>query len=614
LAVPAITGVLSNDHDSAGAPIFATLVTPPNAGALSLHPDGSFDYQPASAFHGDDSFIYAAVNPAGHTDQATVTIHVVRVEFSIQVVRPDGSSLSTLAPGDDFLLQVSVEDLRTQPQGVFAAYLDVTWNSGLAVTTGPMQYTGPFTNGHPIDAVSPGLLDGVGGFAGLAPTGAGALSVCTIPMRAAAAGQLTFASNPADLLPYHAVLIYGENDLLPPSDIQFGFASINVAGPGIPNVDLALTITTPSGSPLTTLTLGQDFVLHVTVQDLQSVPHGVFAAYLDVTWEQTKAVATGPIHYSTAYANGNNTLTASPGLLDDAGAFAGTTELGGGPQELFSIPLRVLSAGLLTFTADPADNLPAHVVLVYGFNNPIPSDHVHYGAASAQITTPMPITSIDVASGTLFISGSAGADQLTVKVGHHAIFVKGMLGGTRIHQTLYTRFVQQIVANLGDGSDSLKVEGLPRISIFVDAGNGNDSVTVNGAPAVLLGGNGDDFLTGGRFRDLLIGGSGSDELRGSGGQDIIIGGATSYDQNLSALLAIQAEWNALTSYATRTANLLTGNSRFLQPLGVYLQRDHTDFSDSAVDSLLGGDDVNWLFNDSSDKTDLLRARPKRLAW
>src|SRR5207249_7942969 len=139
------------------------------------------------------------------------------------------------------------------------------------------------------------------------------------------------------------------------------------------------------------------------------------------------------------------------------------------------------------------------------------------------ITTEPTSPGVTVDNGVLLIMGSAGRDQLTVNVGSHLIFVKGTIGHTRINQRLTTRGLQQVVAQLGAGDDSLKIDGNNRVPIFVDAGDGNDTVTINAGSAVLLGGDGNDRLIGGRLRDVLIGGAGQDELRGNAGQDILIG-------------------------------------------------------------------------------------------
>src|SRR6185369_12876496 len=54
-------------------------------------------------------------------------------------------------------------------------------------------------------------------------------------------------------------------------------------------VDLTFTLTTTAGAPLTTVSIGQDFVLHLFAQDLRTTANGVFAAYLDVMYDGTKA-------------------------------------------------------------------------------------------------------------------------------------------------------------------------------------------------------------------------------------------------------------------------------------------------------------------------------------
>jgi len=814
LTVAAGQGVLVNDADLDGDPISAVLLAQPSNGSAALNADGSFVYTPSPGFHGDDSFRYQISDPDQKTTEATVTIHVVRVEYSIQLKRFDGSPLTSLAPGDDFVVQVYAQDLRADPEGVSAAYLDLVWDSSLALTTGPVQY-GDFGNAHPPgDPVAPGLVDEVGGTVAQ-PLGAGAYSVFAITMRATGIGNLTFSTDPADLLPDHAVRLSRDDNPVPANEIDFGSASVTIAtlnnhppqpaddfyqaikdatlttdstsgvlandidpdgdtftavlatqpthgtvnlfqdggfqyiptpgftgddsftyvandghvnsgpatvhiqvrsttnqppiatndtyttdqdqpifaaasfgvlsndfdpdcdpiiatltappghgsfalstdgsfiytpNPGFhgtdtfsylvsdpfgahspatatinvlpneaePDVALTLQITRPDGTLVGSLATGDDFVLHVFTQDERPIPHGVFAAFLDVTWDSAQAVATGPIQYSSTYGNVRGAQVASPGLIDEAGGVAGLAELGGGLFEVFSIPMRVTAAGPgpLSFFTNPADNLPAHDVLAYGFNQPVPEANVVYGNTTVAIAAPSPplTPGISIENGTLFIIGSSDRDQLSVNVGHHAIVVKGTLGGSRVNQKLYTRFVQHIIAALGDGNDSLKIDGIPHMPIVVDAGNGNDSVTVSGASCILLGSNGNDRLTGSRYRDLLIGGAGQDELRGNAGQDILIGGTAAYDENLLALIAIEAEWNTLLSYSARTANLASGSGPFVQPLGVSLQQDVTVFSDNAVDTLLGGGDLNWLFSESTDHINVIPSRTKRLSF
>jgi Ca2+-binding RTX toxin-like protein len=162
--------------------------------------------------------------------------------------------------------------------------------------------------------------------------------------------------------------------------------TVFVAPPEIPTVDFFLELTNPDGSPLTSLSPGQDFVLHVKTQDTSDPAHGVFAAYLDVSWDSRIAIATGPINYASTYAQGHfQSASVGAGLIDEVGGFAGISELGDGVFEVFSVPMRATSAGSLVFTADPADVAPITDVLVYSRNGSVPDENIRYGTAAIEV-------------------------------------------------------------------------------------------------------------------------------------------------------------------------------------------------------------------------------------
>jgi FtsP/CotA-like multicopper oxidase with cupredoxin domain len=85
LAVDAGTGVLFNDTST--NPLTASLVSGVANGALTLNPDGSFDYTSDTDFFGIDSFTYAASDSNGST-AATVFITVANVNDA-PVANPD---------------------------------------------------------------------------------------------------------------------------------------------------------------------------------------------------------------------------------------------------------------------------------------------------------------------------------------------------------------------------------------------------------------------------------------------------------------------------------------------------------------------------------------------
>lgn len=155
---------------------------------------------------------------------------------------------------------------------------------------------------------------------------------------------------------------------------------------GSAKVDLTMTVTKPDGSALTTLTPGQDFILHVFAKDLRTSPQGVFAVYQDITFDSTKATVTGPIVYKDPYNSGQSGSTTTAGLLDEVGSFASTlTPLGASIREILSIPMRASAAGTLVFTGDPADVSAQHDILVYGQDGGIPTSEIHYSSLAVEV-------------------------------------------------------------------------------------------------------------------------------------------------------------------------------------------------------------------------------------
>jgi hypothetical protein len=157
------------------------------------------------------------------------------VDLSLSITRPDGSPAAGLAPGDEFLLHVTTEDLREEQRGVFAAYLDIEWDSALALVTGPIRYSNTYNNGKEkdTDVVRPGLLNDVGAFAGAAELGAGQFEVFVVPLRVTGSGELVFTMNPADVPVTHDILIFRSNAKVPVTGVRYGAAGISIAGSGL---------------------------------------------------------------------------------------------------------------------------------------------------------------------------------------------------------------------------------------------------------------------------------------------------------------------------------------------------------------------------------------------
>lgn len=152
-----------------------------------------------------------------------------------------------------------------------------------------------------------------------------------------------------------------------------------------------------SEDPLTSLNPNEDFLLRVYVSDLTDAPGGVFAAYLDVNYTQQLADVVGAVEFSDDWPNDQKADTSVDGLIDESGAFFGAFQGTGAEESLvYSIPMRTENAaGTLTFTGDPADNLPAHEVLLFSENDPVLGEEIEFVGTSVQINAEQTVTAVN---------------------------------------------------------------------------------------------------------------------------------------------------------------------------------------------------------------------------
>jgi hypothetical protein len=113
---------------------------------------------------------------------------------------------------------------------------------------------------------------------------------------------------------------------------------------------------------------------------------------------------------------------------------------------------------------------------------------------------------------------------------------------------------------------------------------------------ILVGGAGSDVIIGGNGRNVLIGGKGADDIRAGSAGDLLIAGRTSFDDDVKALAAIQAEWLSADSYQTRIGKLRAG----VGPDQAYRLAAGTVFADSVKNMLTGGAGQDWFFAGNLD--------------
>lgn len=280
-ATAAQLSVLANDTTGDRPPITITAVTQPASGTGSVTIIGGgtqIQYSPPSAsFVGDVQFTYTIADtqtPANRTSTARVTLHVgdTTADDDVAVIlRPydlAGNPITVINPGQEFELVAFVQDLRTDDTvgnptdnlGVYAAYFDLLYESGLVSLSGPVDFNGvqgsssqgPWNAGQNADTNTLGIINETGAFQGSSQVfTSDEIEVFRVRMRANAVGQADFAADPADVTPLRDILVFQPPSAVPLSQISYGTASLFIGDPAavlFRAVDDTATINANSGN------------------------------------------------------------------------------------------------------------------------------------------------------------------------------------------------------------------------------------------------------------------------------------------------------------------------------------------------------------------------------
>jgi Ca2+-binding RTX toxin-like protein len=177
-----------------------------------------------------------------------------------------------------------------------------------------------------------------------------------------------------------------------------------------------------------------------------------------------------------------------------------------------------------------------------------------------------------------FVYGQAGNDLLGGDAGNDRLF--GEAGNDQLQGSAGNDFLYG-----GTGGDLLFGQ------------TGNDQLFGESGNDIAVGGDGNDRLFGGTGRDLAIGGDGVDTLFGEAHDDILVAGPTIYDEDVTALQAILAEWTSSNSYTTRVNNIRFGGGAN----GPFTLDEATVIDDGLIDTLWGNGGLDWFLFGSGDK-------------
>ncbi len=160
-----------------------------------------------------------------------------RVRVRLQIANSAGQPINTVNSGDNFFLQLFVEDWHPNPQGVVQAFVDLEYDETLVEITGDIDFAAAFLNNQSGDTSVDGIVDELG--AAIDPNnllGAGEHLLASIPMRATANGRADFTLNPADN-PLNGIAVEGTDQLfVDPANVVLEGAELQIGTP--PSIDI----------------------------------------------------------------------------------------------------------------------------------------------------------------------------------------------------------------------------------------------------------------------------------------------------------------------------------------------------------------------------------------
>lgn len=259
-AISVPLNVLANDIEGAnGALSIVAVSTGSQGGSITIAPGAqAVRYTPPRNFAGKEQFTYRVTDSAGKTSSATVTVHLGDGDIAglnLVVTDLSGNPISQIVQGQQFEVRFFVDDLRTSSAspnpaitapGVFAAYLDILYSSGLvqvnsAATPNPngtidfnVAFQSPYTQGKTGDGLIPGILNDFGALAGGVVDFDDPVEFARIRFTAKSPGLAEFVADPADNPPFTDVLMY-DTPFSPISlqDITYGRVSLEIIGNGV---------------------------------------------------------------------------------------------------------------------------------------------------------------------------------------------------------------------------------------------------------------------------------------------------------------------------------------------------------------------------------------------
>ena len=172
------------------------------------------------------------------------------------------------------------------------------------------------------------------------------------------------------------------------------FAGLDNPSAGADVVKFRLDPTDTFGASLDTFQLGDEFDVHVWIQDVRERPQGIFSAFLDVEYDSSLvSYVPDSVRHGDQFGDIPRGDFSAAGLLDEVGSFASGVlaippvpePLGGDEYLFFTTRFRAEQLGIATFAGNPADVIPRHATTAHGSDDAVPVPEMVFVAADVTI-------------------------------------------------------------------------------------------------------------------------------------------------------------------------------------------------------------------------------------
>lgn len=160
-------------------------------------------------------------------------------------------------------------------------------------------------------------------------------------------------------------------------------------------IRIRLEVTDLDGNAISQIDVGAQFLLKGYVLDLRETGNtGAYAAYADLSWDETLAAVAAAIDHGPTYVGGIFANSSVPGNIEAIGGISSQFSPQLGPDErlLFTVTMDATAAGELHFAASAPSPLAIHHSLLFDINDAIPTEQIEYGTASLTILSDEPVS------------------------------------------------------------------------------------------------------------------------------------------------------------------------------------------------------------------------------